>query len=306
MQVSYNMISMYQSLDSETYNSATGLSLNTSISSKLEELTTAIHQLLRSSNERSTSNKTALRVRKNLETCIRSARRIIFSVPSGRPPLSSQRGRVVSKGLNAHTIWPNSRMDPLPASREETNPHEFIQTEELILPPAIPEEPEIEGTSANNQLNTPSILEFRSGPESLQDMSETHATASVKTDERTQEPRLRDPSDMSIQFELIQSLRRSAAAKINTKHYAEAEKILSRIHSRSEAKFGRQYEWRSETLSMLAIGYCEVKKWEEAEQLVTEQLKGRDEIIATVAAGLCTRRCVGQGRQELRLCRAAV
>ena len=54
---------------------------------------------------------------------------------------------------------------------------------------------------------------------------------------------------------------------------------------KSEGKYGSQFEWRDETMEMLASTCWELGKLEEADRLFDQQFKGRAKLMETLARG---------------------
>jgi tetratricopeptide (TPR) repeat protein len=57
--------------------------------------------------------------------------------------------------------------------------------------------------------------------------------------------------------------------------YAQAEVRLQKILSRSKAKSGDEYDWKEETLALLASAYRHQSKWDQAEDILKRFLEER-------------------------------
>ena len=92
--------------------------------------------------------------------------------------------------------------------------------------------------------------------------------------------------------DIIQKLRRIASQRFANKDYETAELILRKIMDKSEGIYGTQFEWRDETMEMLATTCWELGKWEEADGFFDQQFKGRAKLMETLARG-----SFGQGKR---------
>lgn len=86
-------------------------------------------------------------------------------------------------------------------------------------------------------------------------------------------------------FDVIQNLRSLASQRVAAKDYATAELILRKIMDKSEGKYGSQFDWRDETVEMLASTCWELGKLEEADRFFDQKFKGRAKLMGTLARG---------------------
>lgn len=85
-----------------------------------------------------------------------------------------------------------------------------------------------------------------------------------------------DDTDGGVEFHVIQNWRRMAADKIKSAEFKETEALLHEIVTKSEEVYGKEYEWKDETVEMLATVYCRQQKWDEAEEFLLRILKERE------------------------------
>jgi tetratricopeptide (TPR) repeat protein len=90
-----------------------------------------------------------------------------------------------------------------------------------------------------------------------------------------------DESDIA----LIELWRRDAVSKYNAQLFDKAEKLFEKILELSGA--GGNFPWKDETLRMLTSCYYHQSKWEEAEEMLPVQFKGRDELVGEIVKSYC-------------------
>jgi pentatricopeptide repeat protein len=56
---------------------------------------------------------------------------------------------------------------------------------------------------------------------------------------------------------------------------------------RSESTLGTRFDWRSEIVGMLAVVYCLLSKWEDAETMLGEIFEQKQEVMSMVARAYC-------------------
>ena len=248
-----------------------------------------VRHLLRSFKSRTatspqqTSNEAASRVINNLESCVRSAEQIVSSaatIVSARSIGDSQRDSILEEvgGMLSEPQINRTKTWVLAVTEGSNNDFPVARSNSL----------------SNSQygipsiMDTPSLMNAPSGTEALHDFSsDTQATASV-TSENEPIARLRlDNLHPDLEIQLVEHWRKSAAEKLRAKEYVKAEQMLHKILKRSEAAFGDQFDWRSETISMLATVYCELRQWDKAQDLLREQFSGKDAMMVKFVVGCC-------------------
>jgi tetratricopeptide (TPR) repeat protein len=87
-----------------------------------------------------------------------------------------------------------------------------------------------------------------------------------------------------------QTLLKFATLAYEAQKYDEAIALLQKFRTRSEARYGQNFENRNELLVMLATTYCRQKNWENAESIVRMDFAGRDEAVKTLVWCYCEER----------------
>ena len=98
-----------------------------------------------------------------------------------------------------------------------------------------------------------------------------------------------DQDKSDLEDDVIQHLRRSAS---RAKDYAHANPILEKILEKSEKKYGKDFQWRDETLRMRAEACIQLGKWDEASKLLDEEFQGKSKLLQSLSSEL-----VQQGRR---------
>lgn len=86
----------------------------------------------------------------------------------------------------------------------------------------------------------------------------------------------------------IEQLRDRALNRFTHKEYLMAEPILVNLLSQSEAKHGRHFPWRDQTMEMLVTSYWHLNKFEQAEKLLDQPFKGRAKLMEDLAVDSVT------------------
>ena len=74
-------------------------------------------------------------------------------------------------------------------------------------------------------------------------------------------------------FYNIKRTRQLATREFRLTNYDEAERHLVDVKAMSDAKYGKRYAWKDETIEMLAVTYSRQSKWVEAEETLKRALK---------------------------------
>jgi pentatricopeptide repeat protein len=85
----------------------------------------------------------------------------------------------------------------------------------------------------------------------------------------------------------IQTLLKLARVSYNSQEYDEAKVLLERFRTRSEAKYGPNFDERNEVLEMLAITYCRLKEWDSAEDIVRLNFDSREKVVKSMVWCYC-------------------
>ena len=85
----------------------------------------------------------------------------------------------------------------------------------------------------------------------------------------------------------IQTLLKLARMSYNAQEYDEAKVLLESFRTRSETKYGPNFEERNEVLEMLATTYCRLKEWEEVEDIVHLNFDSREKVVKLLVWCYC-------------------
>jgi len=85
----------------------------------------------------------------------------------------------------------------------------------------------------------------------------------------------------------------SGRERFYKKDYAGAEQLLQRMLRSADATYSTYWKGRDKVLKMLAISYCQLELWEEAEQVLGEDFKGKEKEMERLATEFCL-----QGRED--------
>ena len=171
--------------------------------------------------------------------------------------------------------------------------------------------------SAVSQIGLEDIEQASQGPPSPCDPQRTFYIGTSVADAVNT---LNAAPEENIDLWVINAYRTRAKEKLAQKNYAEAYAILQTILRKSEQKFGNLYEWKDDTIRMLAITQCRMHRWREVEEvlnspipftgmdevrrmlvleycaegkmeealkILSTEFEGRDKIISDIVAGLC-------------------
>jgi tetratricopeptide (TPR) repeat protein len=108
----------------------------------------------------------------------------------------------------------------------------------------------------------------------------TYTVATSITD-RIHLPPSDDP-EPDIELEIIERLRETASALLQQNRYAEAKAHFLRVQTRSETKYGNEYEWKDHTIKSIAIIDCRLHKWSDVDDALTRRFQGRDEVLRSL------------------------
>lgn len=100
---------------------------------------------------------------------------------------------------------------------------------------------------------------------------------------------------------VIQKWRDKAAKKLAERNYAEAKVLLEKVVKRSEKSYGNLYEWKDDTVRMLAISNCHLHRWTEVEDAITTPFNGRDEVLRSLAEEYCAENKTNEALNILKI-----
>jgi hypothetical protein len=196
------------------------------------------------------ADQTNTQVTRNLQECVQSAEQLVSSasmIMSGRTTTAggSEAGITMSERLRRHIAnW----IPEAASTIDEDDDHDTYAT-----------------TSTFSQIDA----------ETDDTATAHHGAPTTRTNVgqgighgRTEEAP--DGPDPDILKYLIQHLRNAAKNKFDAGEYAASEKCLQNVVRRSEASYGRRYEWRDETLQLLALSIGRQGDWEEAETILQD------------------------------------
>ena len=250
------------------------MSSHADISLKLESLTANVDRLLQSFlllNQNLTqggSQEDKAELVMNLETCVRSAGKLVSSATT-IVSRNSQKGSQFSELGDELTDQQKSQIEswiPEPIIYEEIEEQNLDQLPLSTRPSTPPPAP-------------PSIIHKlpKRIPFSMPVQTVT---------EQISEMRIQNTLRADIEYDLIESLFTSAKKKFSDGDYVGAEQQVQRILTRANVTYSSQWEWRDEILKMLAIIYCELKMWEKASQVLDQKFEEREKIMELSAKRL--------------------
>jgi hypothetical protein len=97
---------------------------------------------------------------------------------------------------------------------------------------------------------------------------------------------------------IIEEFREGAKKKFKEKNYAEAEEYLQEVRRLSEKHCGNLYEWKDETTMLRVRTLCFMHRWNEVEEIMMEEFKGKDDVLCELAKEYCIQ---GQTHDAFRL-----
>ena len=211
---------------------------NENISTKLDDLTHTINQLLqslRSEPQAGTSGTAMLdndcRVMNHLEDCVLSAEQIVSRASSIGGTRSTVFGPF-SDGLGRVYDW-------IPDPAETQHQTHF----------------------GENATSSPAV---------------TSATRSAPPNPAGDDSDSESDFHTAFEAELIENWRTSGIRKFQLALYADAQSDFERVLERSQINYNSFYAWRLEVMEMLAIAYYRQGKWDAAEKLLLQFNSGKD------------------------------
>jgi hypothetical protein len=238
------------------------------ILAKLNGLTADVDQLLRSfrllnqnlTEEGSRGHETEIVT--NLETCVRSAGKLVSSAST----------LVTSRSQNGSQFGSEFGS-------------EFGDQERSRIEDWIPEATIFDATEAQNLGDRP-MQPAPAARSFIPATKKSVALPQVRTMSKNTEMTIQN-SIRGIDYDLMDSLLTSAENKFRNKAYAGAEEILQRMLVRANVTYSSRWKWRGQILRMLAVCYCQLERWEEAAQVLDQGFNGREQEMATVATDFC-------------------
>lgn len=252
------------------------MSSHADISWKLESLTGNVDRLLRSFlllNQNLTQGGSQDRKAElvmNLETCVRSAGKLVSSATT-----------LVSRNSQKGSQFGSDFGDELTDQKKS-------QIESWIPEPTIYEEIEEQNLDHVPVSTRPSTPPPAPAPITSKLPNRNPVARPVPTITKPfAEMTIKDTLPNDIDYDLIESLFTSAKKKFSDKDYVGAEQVIQRIVARANVTYSSHWKWRDELLKILAVIYCELKMWEKASEVLDQEFEGRDEEIKSRAEEWC-------------------
>jgi tetratricopeptide (TPR) repeat protein len=85
----------------------------------------------------------------------------------------------------------------------------------------------------------------------------------------------------------MQTLLKLARLAYIAQEYDEAKVLLESFRTRSETRYGPNFEERNKVLEMLGTTYCRLKEWEDVEDILHLNFDGREKIVKSLVWCYC-------------------
>jgi hypothetical protein len=215
----------------------------------------------------------------NLETCVRSAGKFLFSAST-----------FVNSADNRGSQFGSEFGDELSTQHRR-------QIESWIPDLTLAEKRKDEG-----DIGSPPTLSASSStlPPTPTDI------ARPKPTRKPVAPMLKEVSSMPYQAELpnidhylIESLVELAKTKESEKDYSGSRKVLDRILKEARVTYRTHWKWRDEVLRLCAVVYCRLGQWEDADLVLNQEFGGRREVLEAMASEFCVQDRLDAGKRLL-------
>jgi tetratricopeptide (TPR) repeat protein len=158
----------------------------------------------------------------------------------------------------------------------------------------------VHSQSAPSQLGLDDMVEVALPPPSPREV--LRRTFSISTSVADAVYSLNNEPQENVALWVITAFRKKAVKKLEEQNYADARVILQTVLQKSEQKYGNLYEWKDETIRMLAIAQCRLHRWDEVEEIINspEPFNGRHEVLRILAREYCAEDKVDEARRILK------